>query len=169
MILDPLRRKCVAKFHNAFSMKHYNLNFCLHADGRPLMKCKIPLQKLETTLASNLCQFRLLFEEKIGKYYSLKKKTETFKFYSTRNIRFKVKKTIEKQTVLTIIKTISCQNSFLARPLVAIQKMSRASQIEELFHLAHNNLQIQGKLNCVLKKVQYFSWSKEHNEEMLSQ
>ena len=42
--------------------------------------------------------------------------------------------------MLTIIKTISCQNSFLARPLVAIQKMSRASEIEELFHLAHNNL-----------------------------
>ena len=63
--------------------------------------------------------------------------------------------------MLTIIKTISCQNSFLARPLVAIQKMSRASEIEELFHLA--------RLNCVLKKVQYFSWSKEHNEEMLSQ
>ena len=91
MILDPLRRKCVAKFHNAFSMKHYNLNFCLHADGRPLMKCKTPLQKLETTLAPNLYSFRLFFEKKNRKV-SQSEKEKTFKFYSMRIIKFKVKK-----------------------------------------------------------------------------
>ena len=100
---------------------HYNLHFGLHAEGRPFTKCKIPLQKLETTLAPNLYLFRLFFEKKNRKV-SQSEKEKTFKFYSMRIIKFEVKKLLKKQTVLTIIKTISCQNSFLARTLVAIQK-----------------------------------------------